>query len=103
MMSTYPCACLRSRGAAVADAQRAGFTAEELFGSGFGPELWGHDGAVLAILRNNANATWKNVLRWDVAAASAEVKTWTGVSQVEGGFVVELSLQSKQLGGAWQP
>ena len=67
---------------------------------GFEQEIWGHDGVVLATVRNNANATWK-ALQWDVAAASPEVETWPHVL-TEGGFVVKLSLNSSLRGGAWQ-
>ncbi len=83
----------------VADAQRAGFTDLDLVASGFGRELWGHDGPALAIMRGNKE-TWKH-LKWGSDAAGA-VERWAGVKQASGGFVLELSLSMQDLEGMWQ-
>ncbi len=92
----FVCAWLRSCGASVADALRAGFTKAELLSLDFGDEIWGHDGAVLAEI----GQTWKKV-KWGLESASIEVGTWQGV-RTQGGFVVELHLGQLQLAGAWQ-
>ena len=93
----FACARLRSCGASVADALRAGFTTKEI-GSFFPTgELWERDGDVLAEI----GQTWKE-LKWGLESGSFEVETWRGVSQVKEGFVVKLNLATLGLKGAWQ-
>jgi hypothetical protein len=89
------------RGAPVADTQRAGFTDLDLLASGFGHELWGHDGRLLVIMRSD-KASW-NKLKWGSAGAATAgaVEGWDGVKQAGGGLVVELHLVGQDLAGAW--